>query len=187
MKTVESCEQEGNDYTELKCDDTAEAIQIQSVFYGMKQWNNVVNGGLGDNGDNPSCVKDKKCGDTSCDAGSHAKDWVQFQWTYPQNGHRKTTGAGCEGANYCRFQVNNANLATNSDMCKGCHKFAEIKYKCVRTGTKHNKRVSEHAHVQAQCPVGEVISVQNPVIFKSYFCDTNPLEQGAAYEALNEE
>ena len=110
-------------------------------------------------------------------------NWVQFQWTEASG---KKVGAGCEGANYCRFQVNDE-MVKSSNMCDGCHKFAEITYKCVRTGTQHNKRVSEYANVKAQCPVGEVISVQNPVIFKSYFCDINPLEQGAAYEALNKE
>ena len=181
VKTATSCEQDNDDYTELKCDDTAEAIQIQSVFYGMKEWVDS-----GNNGDNPSCVTQKKCKDKTCSAGSYAKDWVQFQWTEISGKVRKVVGAGCEGANYCRFQVNNAMVKSNN-MCDGCHKFAEIKYKCVRTATHQNERVSEYANVKAQCPAGEVISVQNPVIFKSYFCDYNPLEQGAAYEALNEE
>ena len=189
VKTVTSCEQEGNSYTELKCDDTAEAIQILSVFYGMKKWINE-----NDKGANPPCVKDRNCNiwRQGCDAGSYAKDWVQFRWTEPtRTTSRKVVGAGCEGANYCRFQVNNYmegrdKKEGDGSFCHKCHKFAEIKYKCVRTGI-HHQRVSEHAHVKAQCPVGEVISVQNPVIFKSYLCDHNPLEQGAAYEALNQE
>ena len=189
LKTVKSCQQQGSDYTELKCDDTAEAIQIESVFYGMRPWNNE-----NDNGANPTCVKDRGCNiwQQGCDAGSYAKDWVQFQWTKPDGSSRKVVGAGCEGANYCRFQVNHDMEARtdkkgDGSFCHKCHTFAEIKYRCVRTGTHHNKRVHEDANFKAQCPVGEVISVQNPIIFKSYFCDNDPLEQGAAYEALNQE
>ena len=182
VKTVISCQQEDNNYTELKCDDTAEAIEIQSVFYGMKKWNNE-----NDNGDNPSCVKNKGCNTDTCDAGSYAKNWVQFRWNSGSGSARTVVGAGCEGANYCRFQVNHhMSRPTSHTFCHKCHTFAEIKYKCVRNGT-HHTRVSEHAPVKAQCPVGEVISVQNPIIFKSYLCDQNPLEQGAAYEAVNQE
>ena len=110
--------------------------------------------------------------------------WVQFQWN---EGGDNPTGAGCEGANFCKFDVNDELVGHNGDFCTSYHKFVKIEYKCESLATRHNKRVSEYENVKAECPLGEVISVQHPVIFKSYRCNENPLEQGKAYEALNQE
>ena len=100
------------------------------------------------------------------------------------------TGAGCEGAQFCKFKANNAITGgeTGRDPCKGSHKHAIIKYHCEEIkGNRVEGWVSEHDETDVSCPTGQTISVHHPVVFKSEDCPDNPLEQGKAYEAVNKE
>ena len=99
------------------------------------------------------------------------------------------SGAGCEGANFCKFKVNNAITGgkTGRDPCNKSHKHAIIKYRCETKGTHLSEQVGEDEETNVVCPIGKTISVHHPVVFKSDECPDNPLEQGKAYEAVNEE
>ena len=99
------------------------------------------------------------------------------------------TGAGCEGAQFCKFKANNAITGgrTGRDPCKDMNKHAIIKYHCEEIKGHQVEEVSEHEETDVSCPVGETISIHHPVIFESPDCNENPLEQGKAYEAVNKE
>ena len=120
----------------------------------------------------------------ACDGGlskyGKTKRWVQFY------------GPGCQGANSCEFKANSQMIGGGKEPCSGSHKHAEIVYHCEKTGSHMTKQVNEYHDIQdstggdVKCPAGKLIHVHHPVVFESAHCE-NPLDQGRAWEAVNQE
>ena len=127
---------------------------------------------------NQNDYRHKEC-ENDYSKNGKTKRWVQFY------------GPGCQGANFCKFKGTSA-MGGGGDPCNRSHKHAEIVYHCEKTGNRVTKQVNEYHDIQdstggdVKCPAGKLIHVHHPVVFESVHCE-NPLDQGRAWEAVNQE